>query len=345
MKSYRWIVFFLSIYQPIFASSCTLVCNVDRSNALYKQISSVVNLPDYISDLCVCSKSGQVSFFKFSLNKKKYAYEYIESSWRKSEIVPILHDVTEVVIHRSFYKDGAAQGIDNKILRQVESMFKDKIQFSRYLQKNDKIKFLIEHKATGDVVTMAKIQQKRGSLTAMRFLSHGHSGSFGVNGHALVEGFDRAPIKYRKISSSFRKARKHPILGYSRPHKGVDLAADSGTPIYATSSGQIVSLGALRGYGKAIIIKHKGNYETRYAHMHNYAKGLKVGDYVNRKQVIGYVGMTGLATAPHCHYEFRIGHVAYDPMTVKLPEGEMLSGVRLKRFQAKWKQNYGLLQG
>lgn len=346
MKSCPWLLFLLSIWQlPVFAKTCELSCDITESNPLFKKLNSSLKFPKNIKNLCICAKNGKIDLLKYSLGNNNYMYEHKNSLWVKSEIKPIVYDVEQVVIKRSFYQDGVDKGINHNILAQVESMFKEKIKFSRNLHKFDKIKFLVEHKAAGDLVLMAEIQHNKKHLTAMRFLSHGHPGFYDASGHALVEGFDRVPINYSRISSPFRKSRKHPILGYTRPHKGVDLVANSGTPIYATSSGQIVSLGALRGYGKAIIIKHKGNYETRYAHMHSYAKGLKVGDYVNRKQLIGYVGMTGLATAPHCHYEFRIGHVAYDPMKVKLPEGEKLKGKRLQRFQAKWRKNYRLLQG
>lgn len=302
-------------------------------------------LPGNLSNVCACLQHGNIALLKFRKAKDNYLLEYNSGVWSKAKIVPMLHESYKVTIKNSFYKDGLAQGLNVGLLSQAEAMFKERVRFNKSLHKNDTIKILVEHKAAGDIVLMATLKQKNKQLTAMRFLSHGRPGFYDANGHALVEGFDRAPIKYRRISSPFRKSRKHPILGYSRPHKGVDLAADSGTPIHATSSGEIVSLGALRGYGRTVIIKHKDSVQTLYAHMHNYAKGLHTGDHVHRKQVIGYVGMTGLATAPHCHYEFRIGHVAHDPMKIKLPVGERLAGARLKRFKTKWQQRYRILQG
>lgn len=303
------------------------------------------NLPGALTDVCLCSNNSQISMLKFKKGNNDYFLEKKAGIWHKSKLTELKQELYTVRVQHSFYKDGLSQGLSSDVLHQTENMFKERIRFNSSLHKDDIIKLLVEHRAKQDIVLMASLKQKHNQLTAMRFLSHGQVGFYDQQGHALVEGFDRVPIKYRRISSPFRKSRKHPILGYARPHKGVDLAANSGTPIHATSSGEIVSLGALRGYGRAIIIKHKGNYQTLYAHMHAYAKGLKVGDHVHRKQLIGYVGMTGLATSPHCHYEFRIGNVAYDPMKVKLPEGERLSGARLKRFQTKWQQGIKILQG
>ena len=346
MKFASILSFFLSAKVLAAAhNTCSYSCYASSTklDTNLKALAAVI--PGNITRYCVCRNGKVVNLFSFEKSGVEYLFKHEKGAWHKAKLTALNHEVFEVKINKSFYKDGSSIGVAPNVLRQTEAMFKEKIRFDKNLHKNDIIKLLVEHRGNNENVLMAKLIQKDKSLTAMRFLSHGHPGFYDVNGSALVEGFDRAPIKYTRISSPFKKSRKHPILGYSRPHKGVDLAAKSGTPIHATSSGEIVSLGALRGYGKTVIIKHKGNYQTLYAHMHGYAKGLHVGDHVNRGQLIGYVGMTGLATAPHCHYEFRIGHIAYDPMKVKLPVAEKLTGSRLARYKKKWNDLYKILQG
>jgi murein DD-endopeptidase MepM/ murein hydrolase activator NlpD len=127
--------------------------------------------------------------------------------------------------------------------------------------------------------------------------------------------------------------RKHPILGYSKMHKGVDFAATTGTPIFAAGDGVIDLLGQQRGYGNYIRIKHSTQYATAYAHMSRFAKGLQQGSKVRQGEVIGYVGSTGMATGPHLHYEVLVDGTQINPMSVKLA-GRKLDGKELQRFEA-----------
>lgn len=355
MKSFYTLCLFAFANAAFGLQDCYHSCGnfVDKSVGQVLSIKHirVLDLPKQITELsvngkaCICVKDRALSFVKFENSGKEYIIEKRHGTWQKFQINLERYTRYAYSIKQSFLKDGIKAGINPKVLQQAELMFKDRIRFNKDIHLNDKIKLLVEHRDSTDVLLMASIQHKNSVLAAMRFNSHGKSRFYDSHGHAMVDGFDRAPIKYKRVSSPFRKSRKHPILGYSRPHKGVDLAAPSGTPIHATSSGEIVSLGALRGYGRTVIIKHHGNYQTLYAHLHAFARGLRVGDHVSRKQLIGYVGMTGLATAPHCHYEFRIGNVAYDPMKVHLPNGEQLTGSRFKRYNKVWAARYKKLLG
>jgi murein DD-endopeptidase MepM/ murein hydrolase activator NlpD len=135
----------------------------------------------------------------------------------------------------------------------------------------------------------------------------------------MRKAFLRSPIKFARISSRFSKGRKHPILGKTRAHKGVDYAAPNGTPIRAAGNGTISFLGKKGGYGKTVIIDHGNGKSTLYAHMSRYGRNKKKGRRVEQGDVIGYVGSTGMATGPHLHYEFRIDGVHRNPLTVKLP--------------------------
>ena len=132
--------------------------------------------------------------------------------------------------------------------------------------------------------------------------------------------------------------RLNPILHIYCKHTGVDLAANIGTPVKASSDGVISIAGKERGYGNVIMLKHNNKYSTLYAHLHNFAHGIHHGSHVRQGQVIGYVGMTGRATGPHLHYEFRINNVPHDPLKVTLPSGEMIAKTEQKKFFSQEKQ-------
>ena len=141
----------------------------------------------------------------------------------------------------------------------------------------------------------------------------------------------RTPIDGARLSSRFGR-RKHPILGYTRMHKGIDFAAPPGTPIYAAGSGTVIYAGRKGGYGKYVKIRHNGTYETAYAHMKGYGRGVRRGARVRQGQIIGYVGSTGRSTGPHLHYEVHRGGQQVNPLRIKMPSGRKLAGVELREF-------------
>jgi murein DD-endopeptidase MepM/ murein hydrolase activator NlpD len=147
----------------------------------------------------------------------------------------------------------------------------------------------------------------------------GNSNYYSPDGSSMRKAFLRAPVDFRRISSRFRTARWHPVLGKKRPHKGVDYAAATGTPIKASGDGRVIFRGTKGGYGKTVIIKHGSQYTTLYGHMSRFNKKVKNGSRVQQGQTIGYVGKSGLATGPHLHYEFRVNGVHRNPLTVKIP--------------------------
>jgi len=150
----------------------------------------------------------------------------------------------------------------------------------------------------------------------------------------MRKAFSRTPVHFSRISSKFNPNRKHPILKTSRPHQGVDYAAATGTPILATGDGKVDFVGRKGGYGRTIVLSHGGKYTTLYAHMSKYKKGIKRGHRVKQGDVIGYLGMSGLATGPHLHYEFRVHGVHRNPLTVTLPKAEALA----KKYSHDFKQ-------
>jgi murein DD-endopeptidase MepM/ murein hydrolase activator NlpD len=158
-------------------------------------------------------------------------------------------------------------------------------------------------------------------LTAFRFDSGGRPAYYDAEGNSLRRAFLRAPVQFRRISSSFARARFHPMLGISRRHEGTDYAADPGTPVMAAGDGVVARAGWTGGYGNMVEIRHRSGIVTRYGHLRGFARGIRSGRRVSQGQVIGYVGSTGLATGPHLHYEFRVNGTARDSRRVSLGNG------------------------
>jgi murein DD-endopeptidase MepM/ murein hydrolase activator NlpD len=163
----------------------------------------------------------------------------------------------------------------------------------------------------------------------------GFNAYYSADGHSLRRAFKLYPAEFRRISSGFSRNRYHPILKQSRPHLGVDYSAASGTPIMATGDGTVVRANRWGGYGIVVVIRHPKGIETRYAHMRSLASGIHAGARVRQSQVIGYVGMSGLATAPHLHYEFLKNGRHVDPRTaVRFGEGDPVPKARRAEFDS-----------
>jgi murein DD-endopeptidase MepM/ murein hydrolase activator NlpD len=156
----------------------------------------------------------------------------------------------------------------------------------------------------------------------------------------MQRAFLTSPVDYIKISSPFDTHRKHPILNRIRAHKGIDYAARTGTPVKSTGDGIVTFCGRNGAYGQVVMIQHNDRYETLYAHMSDFKKGLTVGDHVKQSDVIGYVGQTGLATGPHLHYEFHVDGMYRDPETVKIPHSMPISSALMADFKAQTQPYY-----
>jgi murein DD-endopeptidase MepM/ murein hydrolase activator NlpD len=152
------------------------------------------------------------------------------------------------------------------------------------------------------------------------------------DGRSMHKAFLRAPLEFTRVSSGFNSARKHPILNLIRAHKGVDYAAPIGTPVRASGDGRVAYAGPKGGYGNVVEIDHSRGIVTVYGHLSRFARGLHTGEHVNQGAVIAYVGMTGLATGPHLHYEFRINGVFKNPQTVSLPDAGPI--------EARWRADF-----
>ena len=244
------------------------------------------------------------------------------------------------VIKNSFYQAAIKAGLSDKIIVEMTNILGWDIDFVLDIRRNDYFSVIYEE----EYLNGEKLRD--GDIQAVEFVNNGklyravryaHSDNkvdyFSPNGKSMRKPFMRNPIEYTKISSHFSLNRLHPIFKTVRPHRGVDYATPIGTPIRATGDGKIIFKGQKGGYGNIVIIKHGNNYSTLYAHMSKFARNLKVGDRVKQKSIIGYVGMTGYATGPHLHYEFRVNNAHKNPLTIKLPDSRPLAKSKMAHFR------------
>jgi len=243
----------------------------------------------------------------------------------------------EATIEDSLFLDAARAGLDDRTTMNLVDVFAWDIDFARDLRKGDRFQVLYEEqyndagKVVGSKIITAKFMNQGRQYDAIRHrLKNGKEDYYSLSGKSLRKAYLKSPVKYSRISSRFKSARKHPVLGYTRAHKGVDYAARKGTPIYALGDGRIAFAGWKGGYGRLIEIRHANrDHRTRYGHMSKLARGIHKGVHVKQGQVIGYVGMSGLATGPHLHFEFRVRGRAMNPLAVKhaparpVPKSEM----------------------
>ncbi|MDR2412733.1 MAG: peptidoglycan DD-metalloendopeptidase family protein [Rickettsiales bacterium] len=239
----------------------------------------------------------------------------------------------------SFYVAGTRAGIPAGILADVYDLLAFEMDFERDVRAGQSFFVLYEENySQGEKIDSGRViavsfQALRGQVNMYRFRkSDGAIGYYDEDGNGAIKSLKRTPINNARVSSSFNLKRRHPVLGYTRAHKGVDFRAAHGTSIPSAGAGRIVARGYNKGHGNFIRVRHNGAYETLYAHMSKFAKGVNVGTSVRQGQTIGYVGSTGLSTGPHLHYEIiKNGHHV-NPMTVKLPAISNLDSENKKKF-------------
>jgi len=244
-------------------------------------------------------------------------------------------------IKSSLFMAAQDAGLSNNLTMQLAGIFGWDIDFALDIREGDSFTVIYEELylngdklRDGNILAAEFVNQDK-SYRAIRFTdSTGRTDYYTPAGKNMRKAFLRTPVEFTRISSGFSLGRKHPILNRIRAHKGVDYAAPTGTPVKATGEGKIAFRGINGGYGKSIVIQHGSTYSTVYAHLSRYARGTGAGNRVRQGQIIGYVGMTGLATGPHLHYEFRINGVHRNPLRVKLPDAAPLAAKYKSDFDA-----------
>lgn len=230
-------------------------------------------------------------------------------------------------IRTSLFESAADAGMPDKLIMNLAGIFAWDIDFVLDIRKGDDYYIFFEeiyqdgrYITDGEIIA-AEFNNNGRSFQAIRYIDEsGRSDYFTPEGRSVRKAFIRAPVDFTRISSRFNPRRKHPILNRIRAHRGVDYAAPRGTPIRAAGDGKVIFRGRKGGYGNAVILQHGGNIATMYGHMSKFANAARIGRRVKQGQTIGYVGSTGLATAAHLHYEYRVNGVHRNPRTVKLPQ-------------------------
>lgn len=243
------------------------------------------------------------------------------------------------IIERSLFEASQDVGISDNVTMNMAGIFQWDIDFIQDVRIGDEFTVMYEELwregmrlKDGEIVAAEFVNQGT-SFRAARYINEsGVSGYFTPEGLSVRKAFIRAPVDFTRISSNFNPNRRHPMLNTIRAHRGVDYAAPTGTPIKAAGDGRVAFRGVRNGYGNAIILQHGGNITTLYAHMSQFAQP-RIGTRVRQGQTIGFVGMSGLATGPHLHYEYQVNGVHRNPRTVTLPPADPVPTNSRENFQ------------
>ncbi len=266
-------------------------------------------------------------------NKNDFAVEEKILQLTKKEVIK------SGEIKESLYSAAVKAGIEPNIIIEFARIYGFEIDFQRDIRKGDVFEIYYEKfvnhrnevKDTGKII-YASMNVNNREINLYNFNWNKESGFYDLNGKSIVKSLMKTPINGARLSSSYGM-RKHPILGFNKMHRGTDFAAPTGTPIMASGSGTITRARWCGGGGNCVKIKHNSTYETIYAHMSKFAKGVKEGKKVRQGQIIGYVGSTGLSTGPHLHYEVHVNKKSVNSQTLRLPSGKILKGEARKEFE------------
>ncbi len=237
----------------------------------------------------------------------------------------------------SFYESVANIGGTPAVISQAAKLFAHKIDFARDIHEGDRFCLIFDRKVTESGRTVEVGDLDYAEVKGQRFYAFERDGKtefFDEQGKNIKGFLLRTPVDGARITSTFGQ-RKHPVLGYTRAHQGVDFGAGTGTPILAAGDGVVLEARRWAGYGNWLRIRHAGQWDTGYGHISRYAPGIHAGSRVRQGQVVAYVGATGLATGPHLHYEVWLKGQRVNPIGAKVPQGTILAGGELRAFKSK----------
>ena len=291
----------------------------------------------------VNSEGGLVALRYVDGNGNQVALERATSGFKVSVKPPQLEQrilMRSGEISSTLYASIDEIGLPEKTASQLTEIFSSSIDFHRDLHKGDRFSVVYEmNYSNGEPV-------RAGRILAAEFVNQGkshrvvyfkpdnsHGDYYTPDGQSVRKAFLRSPLDFSRVSSGFSMARLHPVLGTWRAHKGVDYAATTGTKVKTTANGIVSFAGHQGAYGNVVMIEHQGHHTTVYGHLSRFPKGMHRGQRVGQGDVIGYVGMTGLATGPHLHYEFIVNAQHRDPLKAVLPDAPSLNGTQKLAFQ------------
>ena len=316
-----------------------------------KELSKKVNLNKLNTNqkiqFSIDKSNNLIKDFTFQISNTEKIYltkDYSTNSFNQETIVLKLNKeilYRENIILQSLYKSASEQNIPANTIIEFARIYGFQVDFQRDIRKEDRFQIMYEVFLDED----EKIVETGNILFANLILSgednslyyfdkEGSEGHYDRNGKSIEKALMKTPINGARLSSSYGM-RKHPIDGFNKMHRGTDFAAPIGTPIMASGSGVIKKAGWCGGGGNCVQIRHNSTYETIYAHMSKFARGIKSGVRVKQGQIIGYVGSTGKSTGPHLHYEVIVNGKKVNSQTLKLPSGKILKGEERKIFETK----------
>ena len=278
-------------------------------------------------------KKNEIIFYK-SKNQNRFISKKIKKNFIKRLVYK------ETIITNSLYQSATNLGIKPNIILEFARLYGFQVDFQRDVWKNDSFQIIYEEFVnennnvidTGEII-FANLNLQDTDLQLYKYeYEKGKIDYFDDNGKSIRKTLMKTPINGARLSSSYGK-RKHPILGYTKMHLGTDFAAPSGTPIMASGDGKVTKAGWCGGGGNCVKIKHNSIYQTVYAHMSKFGRGIKKGVRVKQGQIIGYVGSTGLSTGPHLHYEVIENGKKINSQKLRLPSGKVLKGKDRKMFE------------
>ena len=259
-----------------------------------------------------------------------------------SKKTTIRNHYATAIVRGSLFNTAQQTKIPYKLVSKMTEILKREIDFSHSIRSGDQFSMVYEVHYIGDkivdignILAVSYTNNKKTAQAIRHVSANGTTDYYTPKGESFKKAFTRYPIKFSHISSTFALSRAHPILHYKRAHKGIDLAAPIGTPIQTIGDGVVTVIDRHHGYGNMIKIQHDKTHSTVYAHMLKFQKGLSKGSRVKRGQVIGYVGQTGLATGPHCHFELHVNNQARNPTTTYLPTSSPVPAREMASFRTK----------
>ena len=316
-------------------------------NKLSKKIDINKLSKDQKIELTIDQSSNLIKEFILKISNKEKIYlsrDAITDKFNQKILLTKLKKNTiykENIILNSLYKSAIDQKISANIILEFARVYGFQVDFQRDIRKRDSFQIMYEVFKddngkiieTGEIL-FANLKLSGEDNSLYYFDLKGSRGHYDKNGKSVQKALMKTPINGARLSSPFGM-RKHPIDGFNKMHRGTDFAAPMGTPIMASGNGMIKKAGWCGGGGNCVVIKHNSTYQTIYAHMSKFARGIRSGVRVKQGQTIGYVGSTGKSTGPHLHYEVIVNGKKINSQTLKLPSGKILKGKERKLFETK----------
>ena len=318
---------------------------LEIKNALKKKVNLNKLNTKQIIEFSLDKTNNQINEFTFQISNKQKIFLVRDNSKNtfNDEIISIKLDkkivYKENLILQSLYKAATDEKIPANIIIEFARIYGFQVDFQRDIRKQDKFQIMYEIFLndkneiieTGEIL-FANLKLSGQNNELYYFDKEGSEGHYDKNGKSVKKALMKTPINGARLSSPFGM-RKHPIDGYNKMHRGTDFAAPTGTPIMASGDGVVKKAGWCGGGGNCVKIRHNSTYQTVYAHMSKFARGIKAGVRVKQGQTIGYVGSTGKSTGPHLHYEVIVNGKKVNSQKLKLPSGKILKGKERKLFE------------